>query len=247
MIRAALKNPIAVLMASIALLLLGAVSLERIPVDLFPRLSVPVVIIGTSFPGASPLNVEQNLTVPIERAAAQAWNVSYISSSSRQGLSIVQAWFHWGSDVSAALLDVQQQVQAIQDTLPEHARTPMIVKFDLSALPVAMVTVKGAGLDERALYDLAYNVLAPQLSALPGVAAATVSGGRVRQINVELDPDLLRQRGLSLLDVERAVRRANVVLPAGSLRSGRIEYDVFSNSQLKNVAELEEEIGRAHV
>jgi hydrophobe/amphiphile efflux-1 (HAE1) family protein len=239
-IKGSLRNPIAVLMASLGLLLLGAVSVQRIPVDLFPKLSVPVIIIGTSFPGASPLNVEQNVTVPIERAAAQAWNLAYITSSSRQGLSIVQAWFRWGSDVNAALADVQQQVQAVQDNLPEHARAPMIAKFDLSSLPVALVTAKGGGLDERALYDLAQNSIAPQLSALPGVAAATVSGGRVRQINVDLDPNLLRQRGLSLLDVERAVRRANVVLPAGSLRSGHLEYDVFSNSQLKNVAEIED-------
>jgi hydrophobe/amphiphile efflux-1 (HAE1) family protein len=240
MIRGALRNPIGVLMACLALLLLGGVAVQRIPVDLFPSISVPVIIVGTSMPGASPQTVEQNVTVPIERAVAQAWNLAYITSSSRQGLSIVQAWFRWGTDINAALLDVQQQVQAVSDSLPETARAPLTVKFDLSSLPVAFVTIKGGGQDERALYDLAFNVVAPQLVSIPGVAAATTQGGRVRQINVDVDPNLLRQKGLSLLDIDRAIRKANVVFPTGSLRSGRMEYDVFTNSQIQSVKELEE-------
>jgi hydrophobe/amphiphile efflux-1 (HAE1) family protein len=240
MIKSALRNPIAVLMVSLGLVLLGAMSLERLPVDLFPKLSVPVVIVGTSFPGAPPETVEQTITFPMEQAVAQAWNIDKVTSSTRQGLSIVYAWFKWGSDIDAALLDTQQQVQAIGDTLPEHARRPMIVKFDLSSLPVAYVSVKGGGLDERALYDLARNVITPQMSSVPGVAAATVSGGRRRQINVDLDPNKLRQTGLSLLDVEDTIRKANVVVPSGNLMSGRMAYDVFSNTQIKDVQELED-------
>ncbi len=240
MIKAALRNPVAVLMCSLGLLLLGVVSLQRLPVDLFPKLSVPVVIIGTSFPGAPPETVEQSITFPVEQAVAQAWNIDKVTSSTRQGLSIVYAWFRWGSDIDAALLDVQQQVQAIGDSLPEHARRPMIVKFDLSSLPIAYVSVKGGGFDERALYDVARNVITPQLSSVPGVAAATVSGGRRRQINVDLDPNKLRQTGLSLLDVEDTIRKANVVVPSGNLMSGQMAYDVFSNTQIRNVAELED-------
>src|SRR5690606_29989210 len=175
----------------------------------------------------------------MERAVSQAWNVETVTSSSRQGLSIVQVWFRWGSDIDAALLDVQQQVQAIGDELPEYARPPMITTFDLSSLPVSFVTVKGGGLDERALYDLAQNFIVPQLASVSGVAAATTSGGRVRQINVELDPNTLRNTGLSLLDVEKAIRRANVVVPAGSLKSGELDYGVFSNAQIKDIEELE--------
>src|SRR5690606_23934862 len=170
----------------------------------------------------------------------QTWNIDKVTSSTRQGLSIVYAWFRWGSDIDAALLDVQQQVQAIGDSLPEHARRPMIVKFDLSSLPVAYVSVKGGGYDERALYDIARNIITPQLSSVPGVAAATVSGGRRRQINVDLDPNKLRQTGLSLLDVEDTIRKANVVVPSGNLMSGQMAYDVFSNTQIRDVAELED-------
>jgi len=237
--KAALRNPVAVLMFCFGLLLLGGLSLERLPVDLFPRLSVPVIIIGTSFPGASPENVEQNITIPMERAVAQAWNVDSVTSSTRQGLSVVQVWFRWGSDIDAALLDVQQQVQAITDQLPEQARPPMVVKFDLSSLPVSFVSVKSPSLDERALFDLSQNVIIPQLSSVPGVASATASGGRRRQINVDLDPTVLRQTGLSLLDVERAIKNANVVVPSGSLKSGQMDYDVFSNTQFRDTTELE--------
>ncbi|MCR9160123.1 MAG: efflux RND transporter permease subunit [Nannocystaceae bacterium] len=240
MVKAALRNPVAVLMLSIALLLLGGIGARRLPVDLFPKLSVPVIIVGTSFRGAPPETVEQSVTFPVERAVAQAWNIATVTSSTRQGLSVVYAWFQWGSDIDAALLDVQQQVQAISDELPEHARAPMISKFDLSSLPISFVTVKGGGLDERELFELANNVLAPQLSAVEGVAAATVSGGRRRQMNIDLDPDELRKTGLSLLDVETAVRQSNVLVPSGTLRAGRMEYDVFSNSQMNTQAELEE-------
>ncbi|MEM6294861.1 MAG: efflux RND transporter permease subunit [Myxococcota bacterium] len=240
MVKAALRNPVAVLMLSIALLLLGGIGAKRLPVDLFPKLSVPVIIVGTSFRGAPPETVEQSVTFPVERAVAQAWNIDTVTSSTRQGLSVVYAWFQWGSDIDAALLDVQQQVQAISDELPEHARAPMISKFDLSSLPISFVTVKGGGLDERQLFELANNVLAPQLSAVDGVAAATVSGGRRRQMNIDLDPDELRKTGLSLLDVEHAVKQSNVLVPSGTLRAGRMEYDVFSNSQMTTKAELEE-------
>ena len=239
MIKAALRNPVAVLMFSIGLLLLGGFSARRLPVDLFPRLSVPVIIVGTSFRGAAPETVEQSVTFPVERAVAQAWNVSTVTSSTRQGLSIVYAWFHWGSDIDAALLDVQQQVQAIGDSLPEHAKAPMIAKFDLSSLPVAFVTVKGGGLDEREIFELSTNVIAPQLSAVDGVAAATVSGGRWRQLNIDLDPNKLRQTGLSLLDVEKKIKEANVLVPSGTLRAGKMEYDVFSNAQMSAKDEVE--------
>ncbi|MEZ4382864.1 MAG: efflux RND transporter permease subunit [Nannocystaceae bacterium] len=239
MIKAALRNPVAVLMFSIGLLLMGGMALKRLPVDLFPGLSVPVVIVGTSFRGATPETVEQSVTLPIEQAVAQAWNIDTVTSSTRQGLSVVYAWFRWGSDIDAALLDVQQQVQAIGDTLPEHARAPMIVKFDLSSLPVAFVTVTGDGTDERELFELANYVLAPQLSSVPGVSAATVSGGRWRQMNIDLDPNKLRQTGLSLLDVEKAIRRANVLVPSGTMQSGRMDYDILANTQMTSKAELE--------
>ncbi|MEM9456191.1 MAG: efflux RND transporter permease subunit [Myxococcota bacterium] len=240
MVKASLRNPVAVLMLSIGLLLLGGITAKRLPVDLFPKLSVPVIIVGTSFRGAPPETVEQSVTFPIERAVAQAWNIDTVTSSTRQGLSVVYAWFHWGSDIDAALLDVQQQVQAISDTLPEHARPPMISKFDLSSLPIAFVTVKGGGLDERELFELANNVLAPQLSAVEGVAAATVSGGRRRQMNIDLDPDELRNNGLSLLDVEQAIKQSNVLVPSGTLRAGLMEYDVFSNSQMTQQEQVEQ-------
>jgi CzcA family heavy metal efflux pump len=240
MIKAALRNPVAVLMFSIAVILLGGVALRRLPVDLFPKLSVPVIIVGTSFRGAPPETVEQSVTYPVEQAVAQAWNIQTVTSSTRQGLSVVYAWFRWGSDIDAALLDVQQQVQAISDELPEHTRPPMISKFDLSSLAVSFVTVKGGGLDERELFELSNNIIAPQLSAVPGVAAATVSGGRWRQMNIDLDPNKLRQTGLSLLDVENAIKKANVLVPSGSLRAGRMEYDVFSNTQMTTLEELED-------
>ena len=142
MIKSALKNPVAVLM------LPGAVPTGWFVINPLTGRSFPQAVRARchyrdQLPGASPENVEQNITVPMERAVSQAWNVESVTSSTRQGLSVVQVWFRWGSDIDAALLDVQQQVQAIIDQMPEHARPPMVVKFDLSSLPVSFVSVRG--------------------------------------------------------------------------------------------------------
>lgn len=238
----ALKNRIGILMLALAMVVLGATSLDRLPVDLFPNIQVPVAFVGVIYKGAPPVDIEQSVVYPIEKAVSSASNVEHVESFSKQGIGAVQVWFNWGADINVGQMEVMQRVTQILNQLPPGILQPFIVKFDVSNIAVALVTVSGGNLDERALYDLAFNTIAPQIEQLPNVAAATVEGGKIRQININLDPALLHARGLSILDVVKAVKASNLILPSGDIKIGNLDYNVFTNNQFKSVEPLNDVI-----
>src|SRR6266849_2618826 len=241
---AAMRNGIAILMASLAIVLLGATSLGRMPIDLFPNINYPSLRIGTIYKGASPQDIERTVTYPIEKAVSAVANVRYVDSRSRQGFSVVTVQFAWGADVDAGLPEVMQRIQAILSTLPVGVQQPFILKFDLSNIPVCILTASGGGLDERALYDLAYNTIEPQIERLPGVASANVDGGKIRQITINLDRDRLYSKGLSVNEVTRAVNDANFLLPSGDVKMGSFDYNVFTNNQFSVIEPMEDIVVR---
>ncbi len=230
--RLALRNPIFILMMSLMTLALGWVSLTRLPVDLFPNIDIPQIRVATFYTGAGPIDVEKSITVPIERAVSAAPGVDRVESVSKQGFSAVTVWFQYGVNLDNAQFEVQQRVAQILNTLPPGIDQPFIVKFDVSNIPVAFVSMSAEGLDEKELYDLGYNVVEPQLERIKGVASAPIGGGKVREIQVLLENDALRSRGLTVLDVVNTVRASNLLLPSGTLRAGDRDYNVFSNTQI---------------
>src|SRR3990172_3444971 len=229
----ALRNGIAILMASLAIVLLGATSLRRTPIR-----------IGTIYKGANVQDVERTVTYPIEKAVSAVAGVRHVESRSRQGISVVEVTFQWGYDLDAGLTEVVQRVQQIMNTLPAGVQQPFILKFDLSNIPVCLVTVSGGDLDEKQLYDPAYNTIEPQLERLPGVASANVDGGKIRQITVNLNRDLLYAKGLSVLDVVRAVNDANFLLPSGDIKIGTVDYNISTNNQFQLVKPMEDIVVR---
>src|SRR5713101_8326099 len=241
----ALRNRIGILMLSLAMVVLGATSLNRLPRDLFPNIQVPVAFVGVIYKGAPPIDIEQSVVYPIEKAVSSASNVEHVESFSKQGIGAVQVWFNWGADINVGQMEVMQRVTQILNQLPSGILQPFIVKFDVSNIPAAFVTVSGGNLDERGLYDLAFNTIAPQVEQLPNVAAATVEGGKVRQININLDPAMLQARGLSILDVVKAVKASNLILPSGDLKAGNLDYNVFTNNQFKTVEPINDVIVKA--
>ena len=231
----ALRNRIGILMLSLAMVVLGVTSLQRLPVDLFPNISVPVVFVGVVYKGAPPVDIEQSVIYPIEKAVSSASNVEHVESFSKHGIGAVQVWFNWGADINIGQMEVMQRITQILNNLPPGILQPFVVKFDVSNIPVAFVTVSSGNLDERALYDLAFNTIAPQIEQINNVAAATVEGGKVRQININLDPARLQARNLSILDVVRTVKASNLILPSGDIKAGNLDYNVFTNNQFKAV------------
>ncbi len=242
--RLALKNPVFILMMSLMVIVLGWVSVNRLSVDLFPDITIPVVRVATFYTGAGPVNIEKSITQPIERAVAASPGVDRVESQSKQGVSLVSVWFQFGTNLDNAQFEVSQRVAQILNTLPPGIQQPFIIKFDITNIPVASVVVNSDSLDEKQLYDLAYNVIEPQLERLPGVASATVGGGKQREIEVKVNRDGLRARGLAILDVLNAIRSSNLLLPSGNLRVGGRDYNVFSNTQVSEARPLREVVIR---
>jgi len=240
----AMRNAIAVFMAALAVVVLGLTSLSRMPIDLFPNINLPVLTIGTAYPGANVLDIEKTVTYPIEKAVSAVANVRHVESKSRQGISVVQVWFNYDADLNAGQTEVIQRIQQIVNTLPAGVKQPFIIRFDLSNIPVCLITVSGGGLDEKQLYDVAYNVIEPQIERLPGVASANVDGGKVRQISVNLNRDLLYAKGISVLEVVRAVNDANFLLPSGDIKIGTVDYNIFTNNQFQLVKPMEDIVVR---
>ncbi len=228
--RLALRNPILILMMSLMTVVLGVQSLLKLSVDLFPNIDIPLVQVATFYTGAGPVDIEKSITVPIERAVSASPGVDRVESTSKQGVSVIRVWFQYGTNLDNAQFDVSQRVGQILNSLPPGIQQPFVIKVDITGIPVVQVAMNGEGLDERQLYDIAYNVVEPQLERIPGVASATVAGGKVREIEVEVQPGALRARGLGVLDVVNAVKGSNLLFPSGNLRTSQTDYNVFSNT-----------------
>src|SRR5262252_4147912 len=242
--RLALRNPVLILMMSLMVMVLGWVSVSRLAVDLFPDITVPVIRVATFYSGAGPSDIEKSITQPIERAVSASPGVDRVESSSKQGVSLVSVWFNFGTNLDNAQFEVSQRVAQILNTLPAGIQQPFIIKFDITNIPVAAVAISGQGLDERQLYDLAYNTIEPQIERIPGVASATVGGGTTREIEVMANREALRARGLGIMDLVNAVRTSNFLLPSGSLRAGDRDYNVFANTQFPKARPLGEVVVR---
>jgi hydrophobe/amphiphile efflux-1 (HAE1) family protein len=243
--RLALKNPIFILMMSLMAVALGVVSLTRLSVDLFPSIDIPLVQVATFYTGAGPVDIEKSITVPVERAVSASPGVDRIESTSKQGVSVVRVWFQYGTNLDNAQFDVSQRVGQILQSLPPGIQQPFVIKVDITGIPVVQVAMSGDGMDERQLYDVAYNTIEPQIERIPGVASASVAGGKVREIEVMVQPDALRARSLAMLDVVNAVRGSNLLFPSGNLRTGLSDYNVFSNTSFGEARPVRDVVVRA--
>ena len=233
--RLALKYPITTLMAAIAIFVLGFVSFVQLPIDMLPNIQIPVVSVITFNSGAGPSDMEQTVTVPIERAVSSTNNVNYVQSTTREGMSQVRVNFNWDASTDVGLIDVIQKVNRVLNLLPTAASQPLVLRFDITNIPVCTVALSG-DIDERALYDIAYNVIEPQLEHLPGVAFAQVTGGKIREIHIKVDRNRLDALNLSLQQITQAVASSNLIVPSGDLKSGVFDYSLKTESQF-NVVE----------
>ncbi|HXN84236.1 MAG TPA: efflux RND transporter permease subunit [Myxococcales bacterium] len=243
--RLGLRNPVLILMMSLMVCVLGGVSLDSLSVDLFPDITIPIIRVATFYTGAGPGDIEKTITLPIERAVSASPGVDRVESSSKQGVSVVSVWFNFGTNLDNAQFDVSQRIAQILNTLPPGIQQPFVLKFDITNIPVVQVAVGSRELDEKQLYDLAYNTIEPQIERLAGVASASVGGGKVREIEVQVQRDALRARGLGILDVINAVRSSSLLLPSGNLRAGDRDYNVFTNTQLQKARPINEVVVRA--
>jgi len=236
----ALKNPIAILMLCVGLLVFACVVTPRMPIDTFPDLTPPVLVIGTLAPGLGPKDMEKTITWRIEKYVSATPGVDHVESTSRNNLSIVFVWMKWGTDLNAAQTLVQQQVQFAMAAVPKSLGVlpPFVLQYDPANAPVVQVALWGDGYSSPQLYDYAFNNLEPQLEGISGVASASLNGGRQRQINVIVDSAKAQARGLAAEDVAKAVAQSNALLPSGEFISPEFDANVYTNAIPKKVSEI---------
>ena len=244
----ALRNPIAVLMVCIGLTVFAVVVTPRMSVDTFPELTPPVLVVGTQAPGLGPKDVEKTITWRLEKYVSATPGVDHVESSSRNGLSIIFVWLKWGTDLNSAQTLVQQQTAFAMAAIPKSLGVlpPFVLQYDPSNAPVVQVSVSGGGLSGPQLFDYAFNSIEPLLEGIPGVASASLNGGRQRQINVIVDPVRAAARHLTSQDIAKAVAQSNALLPSGEFISKKFDANVYTNAVPPKVKSIGEAVITLH-
>jgi len=238
MSRFSIRNPYFVIVVCLALVVIGITSVARMPVDLFPAINLPEVVVATFYSGMPPEDIETDITNPLERFFTLASGIDHMESRSLLGVSIIKVFFQPGTDADADVTQLSNLALADLKRLPPGTLPPVVLKFDASSLPVALVTVKGEGLDETQLHDLAQFQIRNQIAVVKGAEIPPPFGGKYRQVMVNVDPYKLFSRQMSLMDVVRAVNDSNLILPAGDVKVGPYDYYVYSNSLVKNADDI---------
>jgi hydrophobic/amphiphilic exporter-1 (mainly G- bacteria), HAE1 family len=234
-----IRNPYFIVVICLALLLLGVLGVAGMPVDLFPPINIPQVVVATFYSGMPPQDIETDITDPLERFFTLASGVDHFESRSLLGVSIIRITFQTGTSADADVTQISNLALADLKRLPPGTLPPVVLKFDASSLPVCLLTVKGEGLNETQLHDLAQFQIRNQIpGAVKGAVIPPPFGGKYRQIMVYVDPYKLFARQLSPMDVVDAVNNANLILPAGDVKMGPYDYYVYSNSLVENVDDL---------
>jgi len=226
-----IRNPFFIVVCCLIIAIVGTVTLVRMPVDLFPPINIPVVVVATFYSGMPPQQIETNITNPFERFFTLASGVDHIESRSLPGVSLVKVYFQPGTNADADLSTVSNLAMAQLRRLPPGTLPPVVLKFDASSLPVCLITLKGEGLDETELHDLGQYDVRNQIANVPGASVPQPFGGRYRQIMVYVDPLKLQAHQLSPMDVVRQINESNLILPAGDVKIGPFDYNLYSNSQ----------------
>jgi multidrug efflux pump subunit AcrB len=234
----ALRFPYFILMLCLMVSLIGIVNLVSMPVDLFPDIDIPVVVVATFYNGMPPQQIEADITNTFERFFTLAANVDHSESRSLTGVSLIKIYFKPGTDPNAALSNVANLAMADLRRLPPGTLPPVVLGLTASTQPVCLVTLEGKGLNETQLKDLAQFQVRNQISNVQGASVPQPYGGTYRQIQVYVDPLKMEAHNLSLNDVVAAVNDSNLILPAGDVRIGDKDFNIYANSQFPDAKSM---------
>jgi HAE1 family hydrophobic/amphiphilic exporter-1 len=233
-----IRNPYFVIVICLALVVIGVTSLARMPVDLFPSINLPEVVVATFYSGMPPQDIETDITDPLERFFTLASGIDHMESRSLLGVSIIRVYFQAGTSADADVTELSNLALADLKRLPPGTLPPVVLKFDASSLPVCLVTLKGHDLNQTQLHDIGQFAIRNQIAVVKGAEIPPPFGGKYRQIMVYVDPYKLSSRQLSPMDVVSAVNNFNLILPAGDVKVGPYDYYVYSNSLVDDMDQL---------
>src|SRR5213593_153437 len=238
-VRLALRRPYTFVVMALLIAVLGVAAIVTMTVDIFPAINIPVVTVIWNFSGLSPTEMQGRIVTVSERAFTTTVNgIEHIESVSLRGVAVTRLYFHPNVPIEAAIAQVNAQAQQIVRVLPPGIFPPLIIQYNAASVPVLLASLSSDQLPEEQLNDLGNNFIRTQLVTIQGASVPVPYGGKLRVVNVDIDPDALYARGLSPQDVTNAILAQNVILPAGTAKIGTREYDIATNSSPEFLNEL---------
>jgi multidrug efflux pump subunit AcrB len=238
-VRLALRRPYTFVVVALLIVVLGLVSMSRMPTDIFPDVDIPVASVVWSFAGISPDDMEKRVILPTERAFTGSVNdIEHMESQAMVGVGLTRIYFQPGAKIEAAVAQLVSTSQSILRALPPGMSAPLIIRYSASSVPILQLSVASETLPEAVLFDYAQNFVRTQLATVQGASVSLPFGGKPRQIMVDLDPRALKATGLSPNDVVNAISAQNLILPTGTAKIGAREYSVRVNSSPDTVEGL---------
>jgi hydrophobe/amphiphile efflux-1 (HAE1) family protein len=232
------RRPVFAAVLSLVILVVGIVFYRGLGLDQFPKIDFPVIVVSTTLPGASPEDVETEISDKIEGAVNTISGLDELRSNSSEGFSQVLIQFVLEKNVDVAAQEVQQKINTVLPELPKGIDPPVVMKFDPDAVPIMFIALNGKGKDVRDITDLADRVVRRRLEALNGVGQVLIIGGRKRQVDVQVDPVKLKGLGISPAEVAAAINAQNLTLPGGRVDASRDFLTVKVNGRVASVDEL---------
>ncbi|HEV2646467.1 MAG TPA: efflux RND transporter permease subunit [Acidobacteriaceae bacterium] len=238
-VRLALRRPYTFVVMSLLLFFLGPVVVLRTPVDIFPNINIPVVSVVWNYAGLSPEQLNDRIVVNFERSMTVTVNdIEHTESQTLSGVAVTKVYFRPGVNISQAVAQITAIAQSQLRQFPAGTTPPFIVQFSASSVPILQLGISGAGLTEQQLNDYGTNNVRMQLATVEGASMGYPYGGKQRQVQVDIDTQKLQAQGLAASDVVNAVNAQNIILPAGKIKMGHIEYEVESNSAPQSIQAL---------
>ncbi len=239
LVRIALNRPYTFVVLAILIFILGPFAYKNMRTDIFPDINIPVISVIWTYTGMPPQDVADRITTYYERNLSSTVNdIEHIESQSLAGVSVVKIFFHPGVNINGAMSQVTAISQTVLKQMPPGITPPQILVYNASSVPVISLALSSHRLLDNQLFDLSNNFIRPQLAQVEGAAVTSPYGGKVRQIQVDLDPNALRAKGLTPDDVGHALATQNLQLPSGTEKIGLFEYNITLNASPKQVAEL---------
>ncbi len=239
--RLSIRRPVAVTMAFVAIVMLGLLSITRLPIDLLPDIAYPRLVVYTSYPEVAPAEVERFVTEAVERQVAAVPGVERVESVSREGVSLVTLRFAWGTDMDFAALNVREKLDVLRNSegggLPEQAQRPVVLRTDPTSEPILAISVAGRE-DLWSLKDISESVIKRRMEQVDGIAQAAVVGGLEREIQVEVNPERLDAYGVTIEQVSQAIDAANQNAPGGTIRRGRFRYALRTLGEFQEIGDI---------
>ncbi len=237
----AIQRPIFTTMVTLIVVIIGTISLLRLPIDLMPDITNPVVSIRTEYENASPEVIEELVTRPIEEAMAAVPGAEEVTSNSSEGNSNVTVKFTWGTDIDVAVSDVRDRIDRVINRLPDDCDRPTLFKFDFASMPIVFMGVSSE-MDPVEMRRLIEDQIKFRIESINGVASMTIFGGREREVSVDVDPYRLRAMGVSLDRVMTVLKRANINRPAGYVDQGNLEITIRAPGEFASVDEIRDTV-----